>query len=351
MKNNQGYIAGGDIYLTYYSSASISGTQFYNSNAAKGALLFGETLQNEKIRIENSYIGDVDPVKKNQFSANPTLIDIKLGSLVVRNTLFYNITSSVFNARQTSVDIHNVSLDSISCLTEGYFCIIQGPQSHFSFSDSSVTNVISRGDLIPLYEFRGTVNISNVLFSQIRDPQKDKKHFVILTSIAGNVEITNSIFLHLQDFSGASFTATNFTIRNITFSNLIDTVDERYLVEESSNTQFLSLSSSYGLVLNSTFINNSPNPASDGGVISFISTILTHIGNPDPGSGGDYQISNSLFQQNQGRNGGAISVGGGIANIEITSSVFINNTASLLGGAIYYASDSNSYLSQRSCLT
>ena len=63
------------------------------------------------------------------------------------------------------------------------------------------------------------------------------------------------------------------------------------------------------------------------------------------GSDGDYQISGSLFQQNQGRNGGAISVGEGVASIEITSSVFINNTASLLGGAIYYANHSNLYIS------
>ena len=274
LKDNQGHIAGGDIYLSYYSSANISGTQFSNSNAAKGALLFVDTLRNETIRLENSYIGDVYPVNKNQFSRNPTLIDINLGSLVVRNTTFYNITSSVFNARQSSVDIHNVSLDSISCLAEGYFCIIQGPQSEFSFSDSSVTNVISRGDLIPLYEFRGTINISNVIFSRIHDPQKDEKHFVILTSTARNIEITGSTFAHLQDFSGASFTATSFTIRNTTFSNLIDTVDERDLVEQSSNTQFLSLFSSYGLVLNARFIKNSLNPASDG-VILYLLTLFS----------------------------------------------------------------------------
>ena len=283
MKNNQGRTAGGDIYLTYYSSANISGTKFYNSNAAKGALLFVETLQNETIRLENSYVGDVYPVRQNQFSKNPTLIDINLGSLVVENTSFYNITSSVLNTRQSSVDIHNVSLDSINCLTEGYFCIIQGPQLDFSFSDSYVTNVISRGDLIPLYQFGGIIKISNVVFSHIHDSQKDGKHFVILTNTARNIEITNSTFAQLQDFSGVSLSATNFTISNTTFSNLIDTVDERYLVEQSSNTQFLLLSSSYGLVLNSMFINNSPNPASDGGVISFINTVLTHIGNPDPG--------------------------------------------------------------------
>ena len=181
------------------------------------------------------------------------------------------------------MEIHNVSLDSINCLTEGYFCIIQGPQLDFSFSDSYVTNVSSRGDLIPLYQFGGIIKILNVVFSQIHDPQKDGKHFVILTSTARNIEITNSTFAQLQDFSGVSFSATNFTIRNTTFSNLIDTVDERYLVEQSSNTQFLLLSSSYGLVLNSIFIKNSPNPASDGGVISFINTVLNHIGNPDPG--------------------------------------------------------------------
>ena len=274
MKNNQGHTAGGDIYLSYYSSANISGTQFYNSNAAKGAILFVDSLRNETIRLENSYIGDVHPVKKNQLSRNPTLIDINLGSLVVRNTVFYNIASSVFNARQSSVHIHNVSLDSISCLTEGYFCIIQGPQSDFSFSDSSVTNVISRGDLIPLYEFRGTINISNVVFSRIHDPQKGEKRFVILTSASKNIEINNSIFAHLRDFSGVSFTSTNFTIRNTTFSNLIDAVDERYLVEQSSNTQFLSSSSGYGVVSNTTFTKNSPNPASDG-VLSFIHTIHT----------------------------------------------------------------------------
>ena len=282
LKNNQGRIAGRDIYLTYYSSANISGTRFYNSNAAKGALLFVETLQNETIILENSCIGDVYPVRKNQFSNNPTLIDINLGSLVVRDTSFYNITSSVFNARQSSVDIHNVSLDSISCLTKDFFCIIQGPQSDFSFSDSSVTNVTSRGDLIALYQFKGAINILNVVFSQIYSPQKDEKYFIILTDIARNIEITNSTFAHLQDFSGASFTATNFTIRNTTFSNLIDKLDELYLAERSSNSQFLYLSSSYGLVSNSTFINNSPNPASDGGVISFIITILTHAGNSDP---------------------------------------------------------------------
>ena len=281
LKNSQGQIAGGDIYLAYYSSANISNTQFYNSNAAKGALLFVDTLRNEMIRFENSYISDMRPVSA-EFSKNPTLVDINLGSLVVRNTSFYNITSSVFNARQSSVDIRNVSLDSITCLTEGYFCIIQGPQLDFSFSDSSVKNVSSRGDLIPLYEFKGTIFISNVVFSQIHDPQKGEEHFVILINAARNIEITNSKFNHLQDFSGVSFTETNFTIRNSTFSNLIDIVDERSLVEQSSNTQFLSLSSSNGLVWNSIFIKNSPSLASDGGVISFNNTILTYIGNPDP---------------------------------------------------------------------
>ena len=282
LKNNQGHIAGGDIYLTYYSSITISGTRFYNSNAARGALLFVDTLRNETVRLENSYISDIYPVKKNQFSTNPTLIDISLGSLVVRNTSFYNIISSLFNARQSSVGIHNVLLDSISCLSEGYFCILQGPQSDFSFSNSNVTNVISRGDLIPLYQFRGTMSVSNVVFSKIHGLQKDQKHFIILTNTARNIEIINSRFVHLQDFSGVSFTATNFIIRNTTFSNLIDAVDERSLLEQSFNTQFLSLSSSYGLVSDSTFIRSSSNPASNGGVMSFISIILTYKGNSDP---------------------------------------------------------------------
>ena len=283
MKNNQGYVAGGDIYLTFYSSANISNSQFYNSFAAEGALLFVETLQDETIRLENSYIGDFDLVEKNQLSVNPTLIDISSGSLVVRNTSFYNITSSVFNAKQSSVDIHNVSLESINCLTEDYFCIIQGPQSDFSFSDSKVTNVTSRGDLISLSQFEGIAYILNVLFSQIHGPQKDEKHFVILTTAARNIELMNSTFADLKDFSGVSFTATNFIVRNTTFSNLIATVNEQQSFEEFSSTQFLSLSSSYGLVSDSIFINNSPNPVSDGGVISFINTVLTDIGNPDPG--------------------------------------------------------------------
>ena len=59
------------------------------------------------------------------------------------------------------------------------------------------------------------------------------------------------------------------------------------------------------------------------------------------GDRGDYFISNCTFEDNRGINGAAISLEGNVNSFQVKDSKFIENKASLYGGAIYMKNQSN----------
>ena len=267
-----------------FSSANISDTQFHNSNSQKGGVLFVESLQNETIRIQDSYIANI-----NIESMDPNLIDATSGSLIVRNTSFYNVNSSLFNTKAVLVDIDSMYADSISCYSVGTFCILQGSQTDLNFSNSQLTGVKSGGDLVSLSTSTGYIKISNVSFSDITTLNKNSQYFVYRMTSAKNVVIENSVFSNLYGFSCVNLMKVHFHLRNNTFTNSISSNSKQRILRVADSldtlaTQFISLHSSFGSITNSSFEMNALNNLLDrnGGVNQFTLIDLTHLGSSYP---------------------------------------------------------------------
>ena len=254
------------MYIGSFSSANISNTQFYDSQSQKGTLLFVESLLNQQVTFKRCHVANID-LKYN----STTLVDITSGSLIVLDTTFEHITSSLFNVKATSVYFQNIKLDSIQCPTAQTFCILQGSQVSLELLNSKITNVISNGDLIALSQKGNSLTMSNVLFSQITAFTINSQSFVCNINSTNAAVIENSNFNNLLGFSGIKFFKCEFNMLNNTFLNsfspiIVEKLQHKLRNKRFSRTQFVSVNSSIGVFKDNKFARDDQDAVGAGGV-------------------------------------------------------------------------------------
>ena len=215
---------------------------------------------NQMIRFENSSITDVE-------SQNPTstVVEVGFGSLIIRNLSLYNITSSIFSIKGVSVDIDSMYVDSIFCLESSSFCIVEGKQSNFTFSNLTVTNVTSSTDLFDLSVSTDYIKIFNSTFSYIT-PLTNFEQVLLFDITCPDVIVKDCIFNNLHG-SSLSLQNSHFVLTNNIFYNEPQETFARL------PSQFLLFSSSYGTIKNNSFTMNSLGYSQNGGVSYLILTI------------------------------------------------------------------------------
>ena len=198
------------------------------------------------------------------------LIEANFGSLIIRNLSLYNISSSIFSTKGVSVYIDSMHVDSISCLGLRSFCILEGPQSNSIFSNLTITNVRSSADLFDLSQSADYVKIFNSTFSGITPLNNSLQVFVFRISCP-DVLVRDSKFNNLNGFSSLGLKNSHFVLANSIFYNDLKsgTIQRMLLETRDLNllpSQFLSLTSSKGIVNNNSFTMNSLSYSLNGGV-------------------------------------------------------------------------------------
>ena len=287
-----------------------------------------------------------------EFITKEYSIQLISSSFVIENSTVYN-QNYLIDGFQSQLQIDNTTLKD--CMS--YSSIISLSYSTFKSDNLTLSNISSnkQGNSVFKVLFDSVFEISNLKYSN--------SNSTVLYAYQAQISMANVELSNMQLSDNLVYLAqwTNIVIKNMSASNITSTYLYIIYISDSSanlisNVSMTNISKAGMLISNSNVTEMSMmtmKNVAQGIVVqsnwvigNLHSSSFVKVGLFNVSNGGALDIidssvnlSNSKFEQNKAQSGAAISVRCANYNIWINqfdSSYFVNNTAEIQGGAIYY---------------